>query len=162
MLEGRRAKARRGDLAKPLPMGYVRRPSGEVILDPDEQVQSVIRLVFELFERTRTVGGVLNYLTEHDIKMPVRRQDGPTRGDLNGTGPTGPRCIICLPTRPMPASILGACARPIGGARSRGALAPGDARRAPRTPKYSCPTDCPPISAGSSSSAFRRDPVEPA
>ncbi len=82
MLEGRRAKARRGDLAKPLPMGYVRRPSGEVILDPDEQVQSVIRLVFELFERTRTVGGVLNYLTEHDIKMPVRRQDGPTRGDL--------------------------------------------------------------------------------
>jgi hypothetical protein len=37
MLEGRRAKARRGELGKPVPMGYVRRPSGEVALDPDEQ-----------------------------------------------------------------------------------------------------------------------------
>src|SRR5450755_3267830 len=47
MLEGRRAKARRGELGKPVPMGdrareggYVRRPSGEVALDPDEQAQS--------------------------------------------------------------------------------------------------------------------------
>lgn len=37
MLEGRRAKARRGELSKSLPMGYVRRPSGEVIFEPDEQ-----------------------------------------------------------------------------------------------------------------------------
>ena len=51
MLEGRRAKARRGELGKPVPMGYVRRPSGEVALDPDEQAQSTIRQVFELFER---------------------------------------------------------------------------------------------------------------
>src|ERR1700722_16872119 len=50
MLAGRNAKARRGDLGKPLPMGYLRRPSGEVALDPDEQAQSVIRLVFDLFD----------------------------------------------------------------------------------------------------------------
>ena len=37
MLAGKRAKARRGELGKPVPMGYVRRPSGEVALDPDEQ-----------------------------------------------------------------------------------------------------------------------------
>lgn len=82
MLEGRRAKARRGELGKAVPMGYVRRPSGEVILDPDEQAQSVIRLLFELFERIRTISGVLDYLVAHDIKLPVRRHDGPTRGDL--------------------------------------------------------------------------------
>jgi hypothetical protein len=35
-------------------MGYVRRPSGEVALDPDEQAQATIRLVFALFERFRT------------------------------------------------------------------------------------------------------------
>ena len=29
MLAGRNAKARRGELGKPLPMGYLRRPSGE-------------------------------------------------------------------------------------------------------------------------------------
>src|ERR1700709_550834 len=55
MLEGRRSKARRGELGKPLPMGYLRRPSGEVALDPDEQAQGTIRLVFELFQRFRSV-----------------------------------------------------------------------------------------------------------
>src|SRR5437763_15319706 len=33
MLEGRRAKARRGELGKPVPMGYLRRPSGVVVRD---------------------------------------------------------------------------------------------------------------------------------
>ena len=47
MLEGRRAKARRGELGKPVPMGYVRRLSGEVALDPDEQAQGTIRQVFD-------------------------------------------------------------------------------------------------------------------
>ncbi len=41
MLAGRHAKAQRGELKKPLPMGYLRRPSGEVAFDPDEQAQSV-------------------------------------------------------------------------------------------------------------------------
>ena len=82
MLEGRRAKARRGELGKPVPMGYVRRLSGEVVLDPDEQAQGTIRQVFELFERFRTVGKVLCYLVEHDIRMPVRTPGGPGKGEL--------------------------------------------------------------------------------
>jgi len=82
MLEGRRAKARRGELGKPVPMGYLRRPSGEVVLDPDEQAQGTIRQVFDLFERLRTVGKVLCYLVEHDIRMPVRTPGGPAKGEL--------------------------------------------------------------------------------
>jgi hypothetical protein len=82
MLEGRRAKARRGELGKPVPMGYVRRPSGEVALDPDEQAQATIRQVFALFQRFRTVGKVLCYLVEHDIRMPVRTPGGPAKGEL--------------------------------------------------------------------------------
>src|SRR6195952_3904750 len=82
MLEGRRSKARRGELGKPLPMGYLRRPSGEVALDPDEQAQGTIRLVFELYQRFRTVGKVLYYLVEHDIRMPVRTPGGPGKGEL--------------------------------------------------------------------------------
>jgi DNA invertase Pin-like site-specific DNA recombinase len=66
MLEGRRAKARRGELGKPVPMGYLRHPSGQIVFDPDEQAQATIRLVFELFERFRTVGKVLRYLLKHD------------------------------------------------------------------------------------------------
>jgi DNA invertase Pin-like site-specific DNA recombinase len=82
MLEGRRAKARRGELGKPVPMGYLRRPSGEVVLDPDEQAQGTIRQVFDLFERFRTVGKVLRYLVEHDIRMPLRTPGGPGKGEL--------------------------------------------------------------------------------
>jgi hypothetical protein len=82
MLEGRRAKARRGELAKPLPMGYLRRPSGEIAFDPDEQAQTTIHLIFDLFERFRTVGKVMRYLIEHDIRMPVRTPGGPGKGEL--------------------------------------------------------------------------------
>ena len=82
MLEGRRAKAQRGDLGKTVPMGYVRRPSGEVALDPDEQAQAAIRLVFDLFERFRTVGKVMRYLVDHDVRMPVRLRSGPHKDEL--------------------------------------------------------------------------------
>jgi DNA invertase Pin-like site-specific DNA recombinase len=82
MLEGKRAKARRGELGKPVPMGYVRRASGEVALDPDEQAQATIRLVFDLFERFWTGGKVMRYLVDHGIRMPVRVPGGPHKGEL--------------------------------------------------------------------------------
>src|SRR4051795_4920823 len=40
MLEGKRAKARRGELGMTLPLGYLRGFSGEIIKDPDEQAQT--------------------------------------------------------------------------------------------------------------------------
>ncbi len=83
MLAGQKAKARRGELGKPVPMGYVRRPSGEVTFDPDEQAQATIRLVFDLFDRFKTVGKVMTCLVEHDIRMPVRRRGGPGKGELD-------------------------------------------------------------------------------
>lgn len=82
MLEGRRAKARRGELGKAVPMGYVRRSSGEAVFDPDEGAQTTIRLVFELFERFRTVGKVMRYLVEHEVRMPVRTRGGVGKGEL--------------------------------------------------------------------------------
>jgi DNA invertase Pin-like site-specific DNA recombinase len=82
MLEGKRAKARRGELGKPVPMGYVRRASGEVAFDPDEQAQATIRLVFDLFERFWTGGKVMRYLVDHGIRMPVRVPGGPRKGEL--------------------------------------------------------------------------------
>jgi DNA invertase Pin-like site-specific DNA recombinase len=82
MWSGRIAKARRGDLAVPLPAGLVRRRSGEVVLDPDEQVRAVVRLVFELFERLGTVGAVLAFLADNHIQLGVRLREGPGRGEL--------------------------------------------------------------------------------
>jgi DNA invertase Pin-like site-specific DNA recombinase len=88
MWTGRLAKARRGQLAVPLPAGFVRRPSGEVALDPDEQAQAVVRLVFDLFERLGTVNAVLCFLADNHIQLGVRVREGPERGELQWRRPS--------------------------------------------------------------------------
>ena len=82
MASGRLAKAGRGELAVPLPAGYVRRPSGEVALDPDEQVQAVIRLVLGLFEQLGTVHAVLRFLVGHQVRIGMRERSGPGKGEV--------------------------------------------------------------------------------
>ena len=80
-------KARRGDLYVWPPVGYVKLPSGEFDIDPDEQVQGVIRLILDQFDRIGTVRGVVRYMVDHDIKMPVRPHAGPNRGNLQWRRP---------------------------------------------------------------------------
>ncbi len=87
MLEGKKAKARRGELVLLLPMGYIRRPSGEVIKDPDEQAQAVIELVFEVFARRGTLHAVLHHLVEHQIQLPHRVSRGARKGELQWRRP---------------------------------------------------------------------------
>jgi hypothetical protein len=88
MLGAKRAKAERGELAVPLPIGYVRRPSGEAVFDPDEQAQHVVRLVFAAFSRLGTLNAVLRYLVDHEVQLPVRVHSGPSRGELEWRRPT--------------------------------------------------------------------------
>lgn len=85
--EGRRNKARRGELFNHAPIGYVRRPSGELALDPDEQVQAVVRLLFDQFDRQRSIHGLLRYLVKHGIRLPVRPHSGANRGHLEWRRP---------------------------------------------------------------------------
>jgi hypothetical protein len=87
MASGRLAKAGRGELAVPLPAGYARRPSGEVALDPDEQVQAVIRLVFRLFDELGTVHAVLRFLVEHQVRIGMRERSGPGKGEVAWRAP---------------------------------------------------------------------------
>lgn len=82
MHEAKLNKARRGELCLQPPVGYVRTASGEFSLDPDEQAQSVIRLVFDEFDRLGSVRSVLRYLHEQDVKLPIRPHAGPQKGEL--------------------------------------------------------------------------------
>jgi DNA invertase Pin-like site-specific DNA recombinase len=82
MNEGRLNKARRGELFNHPPMGYLRHLSGELVLDPDQQVQSVIRLIFEKFEQLGTLNALLRYLVKNQISLPVRPFGGSDRGQL--------------------------------------------------------------------------------
>jgi DNA invertase Pin-like site-specific DNA recombinase len=87
MLSGRNAKAQRGELGMRVPMGYLRRPSGEVIKDPDEQAQATIQLIFDEFERQLTLNGVLRYLVRHNIQLPYRIHEGSQKGELEWRRP---------------------------------------------------------------------------
>src|SRR5271165_6609749 len=130
MLAGRKAKARRGELGKPVPIGYVRRPSGEVVFDPDEQAQATVRLVFDLFDRFRTVGKVMTYLVEHDIRMPVRRREGAGKGELEWRRVSRPT-LLNLFANPICAGVYAYGVRAVDKRRQRPGR-PGTGRRSPR------------------------------
>jgi hypothetical protein len=63
-------------------MGYVRGADGDYHLDPDEQAQRVVRLIFDVFEQHGSLHGLLRYLVAHDIRLPIRPHSGPNRGQL--------------------------------------------------------------------------------
>ncbi len=87
MLSGRNAKVQRGELGMRVPMGYLRRASGEVIKEPDEQAQAAIHLIFDQFERQMTLNGVLRYLVRHNVQLPCRIHSGPQKGELEWRRP---------------------------------------------------------------------------
>lgn len=71
MLQGTLKKARRGEFVSKAPLGYVRDGAGEVQLEPDEQARTTVRLVFEQFARLGSASGVLRWLVEQQVKLPV-------------------------------------------------------------------------------------------
>jgi DNA invertase Pin-like site-specific DNA recombinase len=87
MYQGKLNKARRGELLGVPPIGYVRLASGEWDIDPDEQVQATVRLIFGQFDREATLHGLLRYLVHHNVRIPVRPCGGPTRGELEWRRP---------------------------------------------------------------------------
>jgi DNA invertase Pin-like site-specific DNA recombinase len=75
-------KARRGQLHFALPVGYVWGADGQIQLDPDEQVQEVVHLIFRTFEEQGTIGAVVRYLAQHQVQIGVRLREGPGKGQL--------------------------------------------------------------------------------
>jgi DNA invertase Pin-like site-specific DNA recombinase len=82
LLQGKLQKARRGELSKPVPSGYLRQPTGEVVLDPDEEVRAVVRFIFEQFDRFGSVHRVLREMGAQSFQIGVRRRTGEDRGGL--------------------------------------------------------------------------------
>lgn len=80
--QGRLNKARRGELLNHPVTGYIRVPGNRLALDPDEQVQAVVRLLFEKFAELGTVNRLLQYLVRHGIRLGIRPHYGPNRGNL--------------------------------------------------------------------------------
>ena len=87
MLAGKRNKARRGELFNHAPIGFVRLPGAGMALDPDEQAQDVVRLIFDKFDELGTVSALLRYLVRNQILLPVRPHFGPDRSQLQWRRP---------------------------------------------------------------------------
>jgi len=69
---GKLHKAKKGELAFPPPTGYVFDTSGVLVLDPDEQVQKAVRLLFERFRLDGTAYAVVRYFSRHRLMFPSR------------------------------------------------------------------------------------------
>jgi len=76
------SKARRGELAVRLPVGLVYDDKGEVILDPDTQVQQSLRLLFATFRREGSVWAAVKSIRRQGLLFPKRLFSGPRKGDL--------------------------------------------------------------------------------
>ena len=64
------SKAKRGELALPLPVGYARDSSGKVTKDPNLEVQHRINLIFEMFTKLQSGGKVFLYFKKINLMIP--------------------------------------------------------------------------------------------
>jgi Recombinase zinc beta ribbon domain/Recombinase len=82
MRQGLLNKVARGEVFMVPKVGYVRSPNGGFDFDHDEQSRTVVRMVFDQFERLGTIRKVLHYLLANDIRIGIRPHAGPKRGHL--------------------------------------------------------------------------------
>lgn len=79
---GKINKARKGELRSPLPVGYVYDDEGCTLIDPDQEVQGAIKMVFEAFKETGSAYGVVRHFARHHLKFPKRAYGGAWAGKL--------------------------------------------------------------------------------
>ncbi|HEV8637888.1 MAG TPA: recombinase family protein [Chloroflexota bacterium] len=82
LLGGKLEKAQHGQLRVRLPTGLVYDAAGQVVLDPDEEVRSAIRLVFALFEQHGSALAVVQQAARHALRCPTRCWGGARDGEL--------------------------------------------------------------------------------
>jgi DNA invertase Pin-like site-specific DNA recombinase len=76
----KRAAAERGQLRAPLPVGYVHDETGEIVIDPDVEVQAAIRDLFAAFAACGSAYGVVAAFAER--RFPLRAYGGVWAGQL--------------------------------------------------------------------------------
>jgi len=75
-------QAKRGALKLYLPVGLVYDPAGNVVLDPDSEVQQSFAYLFETFARTGSASATVKHFRERGLRFPRRPRSGPHKGEL--------------------------------------------------------------------------------
>ncbi len=89
-------KARRGELRIPLPVGLVYAPDGQVVLDPDLEVQQAICCLFATFRRTGSALATVRAFRSQGLSFPARIVTGPCKGELRWGPLSHPRAVALL------------------------------------------------------------------
>jgi DNA invertase Pin-like site-specific DNA recombinase len=76
------SKARRGELKGPLPVGFLYNDHDEAILDPDQQVQGAVLLLFKTFQRTGSATATVKAFRKQGVLFPRRLRKGPRKGEV--------------------------------------------------------------------------------
>jgi DNA invertase Pin-like site-specific DNA recombinase len=76
LLQGMEEKARRGEIQRLLPVGYVRDPTGQVVKDPNQRVQEAVGLVFRKFRETGSARQTFLWFHRNQVDLPVNRRGG--------------------------------------------------------------------------------------
>lgn len=79
---GKLEKAQHGELRFRPPAGLVLDPLGRVVLDPDEEVQQAVRLVFSLFAQHGSALAVVQAFNERHLRFPTRQWGKRYTGEL--------------------------------------------------------------------------------
>ncbi len=96
---GKLNKARKGQLRFPLPVGFVYAEPEGIVLDPDQEVQGAVRLVFTTFGQTASAYGVVQHFAEHQLLFPKRSYGGVWNGQLRW-GRLNHGRVLCLLRNP--------------------------------------------------------------
>ena len=79
---GKLHKAQKGELRFPLPVGLSYADEGRIVLDPDQEVQGAVRLVFDLFRQTGSAYAVVHHFGRQQLRFPKRAYGGAWDGKL--------------------------------------------------------------------------------
>lgn len=82
LLGGKWEKAQQGQLRFRPPAGLVYDPTGQLVLDPDQQVQQSVQLIFDLFDQLSSALAVVQYFKAHHWLFPTRGWGGLQHGEL--------------------------------------------------------------------------------
>jgi DNA invertase Pin-like site-specific DNA recombinase len=73
----KKAAAERGELRTPLPVGYIHDQAGEVVIDPDAEVQAAIGDLFAAFAACGSAYGVVTAFTDRRSRCAPTAEPGP-------------------------------------------------------------------------------------
>lgn len=82
MRGGTISKAKRGELKRPLPVGYIYNGDDKIVMDPDLAVRNALNLFFKTFKRTGSACSTVREFNRLKLKMPTRFLRGYRKGEL--------------------------------------------------------------------------------